>query len=510
MPDFGGLWNQYNINDINDMEFEYDSILSNIKCHPNKIKNNKSRIISSDVNDYGYEDSASIPDKFISKALRGIKDITGCGEDVETRNIRSAEPGHMVYFNSPYEDLVLMVESVSEEKLYLVRYDGKGYSFYTNQRYEDVIVVPFVPTATHIEWFASNISFFVNRPYDSENLLCVADIIRHKYEDAYKKLNLKSCSICGNVAIPKITVGGVVLCERCYERNYVHCAHCGESVKRSSAFRDKSDNYLCPECNKRHWVLPYHTHYPLVEFYGDSKGNDVPFMGFELEVDCGGENHQNVAELMPLINKEDTGKVFAYCSRDGSLNDGFEIITQPATMQYHLSIRDVYNRAIQKLKAMGYASHETTTCGLHVHFNRSFFDSDDCVCRLLRMTEKFWNELCVFARRPERMTSRYAKRMPDGMSIEDYVEVANRCREHSYHYYAVNIANRDTIEIRIFRGTLNLNTLMATLQLVNNMAVFAKTKTMEEVENMKFEDLLTTHIQRKYWNRRKEVLDFEE
>ena len=90
------------------------------------------------------------------------------------------------------------------------------------------------------------------------------------------------------------------------------------------------------------------------------------------------------------------------------------------------------------------------------------------------------------------------------------MEKANCSGRHEYHYYAINIANENTIEFRIFRGTLNLNTIMATLQLVNNMAITAKNKTVNEIKAMRFEDLLTTAGQRKYWARHKIVADFEE
>ena len=36
-------------------------------------------------------------------------------------------------------------------------------------------------------------------------------------------------------------------------------------------------------------------------------------------------------------------------------------------------------------------------------------------------------------------------------------------------YTAVNLTNSDTVEIRMFRGTLKLNTLKATLQMVNHL-----------------------------------------
>lgn len=488
----------------------------NVNEDPNlveTISNYKTNIspIIEDILDRGARLVRKNPDSGDIKSR--IKRITRRqNDDIQEINIKDVNPGDLVYLETVRENSVLMAYSKDSDSVLLVRYDGRFYNLYFSEVGDNTSTqsLAFVPSDGHIKWFVENASEYSDCPRDSDGFMCIAKVVKDRYPEQYSKLHIANCSMCGGIAIPKITVYGVTLCSDCYESNYVHCAHCGEAVMRTKAFADKRGSYLCQKCNKRHWVLPYHSYYPQVEFYGDNKGNSVPFMGFELEVDCGGESNNNVAEIMPLINKEDTNRVFAYCSRDGSLDNGFEIITQPATMQYHLSIRDVYNRAIQKLKSMGYASHETTTCGLHIHFNRSFFDSEACVERLLRMTEKFWNELCVYARRPERMATRYAKKIPNEMSIKEYVYRADKCNEHSYHYYAVNIANSDTIEIRIFRGTLNLNTLMATLQLVNNMAIFAKDKTMEEIENMKFTDLLTTHTQRKYWARRSEIMDFEE
>ena len=40
-------------------------------------------------------------------------------------------------------------------------------------------------------------------------------------------------------------------------------------------------------------------------------------------------------------------------------------------------------------------------------------------------------------------------------------------------YTAVNLTNADTVEIRMFRGTLKLNTLKATLQMVNHLVEVA-------------------------------------
>lgn len=439
-----------------------------------------------------------------------------CVPPVEIIDDDDAQVGDFLYctgviFNSRSST---MITSITETQFVCCNHAGDqrvyDKNIYTDSGEDEFCV--YKPCKELLDKFFDNVKSTIYWESDEGHICDVINIAKVKYPDYYEKLGVGVCFCCGKTAIPKIVVDGVDYCNDCYHEKFASCNRCGKIVKRGEEVRDRNGYALCRECGKLHWVLPYHGYYPKIEFYGDNKGNSVPYMGFELEVDFGGEDNKKVAKIMPLLNNEKSGKIFAYCSHDGSLQDGFEIITQPATMRYHSSISDVYNRAIQKLKAMGYASHETTTCGFHVHFNRDFFgnNQNECIRRLIFMTEKFWNELCVFARRPERKLERYAKKVSDSMEIKEYMEKANRSGRHEYHYYAVNIANDSTIEFRMFRGTLNLNTIMATLQLVNNMAVVAKNKTMDEIKAMRFDDLLTTAGQRKYWARHKVVADFEE
>jgi hypothetical protein len=68
-------------------------------------------------------------------------------------------------------------------------------------------------------------------------------------------------------------------------------------------------------------------------------------------------------------------------------------------------------------------------------------------------------------------------------------------------YYAVNLTNRNTIEFRMFRGTMNIETFFATMELVDNIVKLCKDKTTNEIQTMNFEDLLTTDRLLKYWDR---------
>ena len=330
-----------------------------------------------------------------------------------------------------------------------------------------------------------------------------------KYPEIVNAISMPTCDCCGEKIASPIRIGDKKYCRRCYENMFVRCSRCGSNELRENATETRDGGYLCKDCGKYHFITAYHHYYPKVKFFGNNHSNTVPYLGFELEVDEGGESDRNCTKLMKDINKPD--EIFAYCSHDGSLSDGFEIITQPASMEYHNSIKDVYAKSFSNLKKIGYMSHDTTTCGFHVHFNRSYYGENEkaCIRKLLFMTEKFWNELVLFARRPEHRMERYAKKI-EPMEITDYMRRADKSGSHEFHYYAVNLANYDTIEFRMFRGSLNVNTVIATLQLVNNMVVASKEKTLEEIKAMKFEDLLTTRVQKAYWKRHSALPDTEE
>jgi len=203
---------------------------------------------------------------------------------------------------------------------------------------------------------------------------------------------------------------------------------------------------------------------------------------------------------MRTINKD--GDLFMYCSHDGSLEEGFEMITQPATLEYHTSIKGIYSNLFTKIHDMGYCSHDTSTCGLHVHFNRDFYEDNEevYITRLLFLVEKFWDNIVVFSRRNERRLDHFAKKVD--MPPRDYYHRANKAGRHDDHYYSINIANRDTIEFRIFKGTLNCTTFFATLQFVSNCVLAAKHKTSAEVQQMTFDELIDTKEMKKYWRQR--------
>jgi len=204
-------------------------------------------------------------------------------------------------------------------------------------------------------------------------------------------------------------------------------------------------------------------------------------LGVELEVDGAGEDEEHARQILAILNGDPYSKKNAYCKHDGSLEAGFEIVSQPATLNYHMK-KIPWNQAFEYLLNVGYRSGDTATCGLHVHFNCIFLgDSQEDFLKaegkLLAFFEENWSEIVRFSRRNRRQIERWCKRYGHRDIREAYNDNDNS------RYFAINFQNSTTDEIRIFKGTLRYETFIATLQFVHNLVLFCKrTKDNDDVE----------------------------
>lgn len=274
----------------------------------------------------------------------------------------------------------------------------------------------------------------------------------------------------------------IPLCQACYDRYYVSCSHCGRIIHEDDVYYESRDDSepLCEACySRRHssGVIEDYYYKPTPIFYGEGPR----YFGVELEIDEGGEMDSHADELLRIANRK--GELI-YIKHDGSLDDGMEIVTHPMSLAFHQSEmpwRDVLRKAIN----MDYLSHQANTCGLHVHVSRNAFGDteeaqDACIARILYFFEKFWEDLLKFSRRTPRQLERWAARYGYKEQPREILDHAKRgCKGR---YTCVNLTNEDTIEFRMFRGTLKLNTLLATLQLVDRVCDVALSLTDDEVK----------------------------
>lgn len=313
-------------------------------------------------------------------------------------------------------------------------------------------------------------------------------------------------------------VEGQQLCESCFDEHTTTCDHCGDVIWANDSISDEHST-LCSCCFDDHyrrcegcgriihdddvlWChdLPYcancydrldteieeYGYKPDPIFYG--KGSR--FFGVELEVDYGGKDEENAHRIKAEANPRCEN---IYIKSDGSLDDGFEIVTHPMTLDYHL--HDMYwEDVLHEAVRLGYKSHMTSTCGLHIHVNRDALGEDreeqeNVIAKILFFVETHWNEMFTFSRRSAYSMNRWAARYgmeKTGKEILDKAKKGNTGR-----YAAVNLCPYMTIEFRLFRGTLKLNTLYATLQFVNRIINTALDFTEEEIAQQSWSDFVS-------------------
>ena len=202
-------------------------------------------------------------------------------------------------------------------------------------------------------------------------------------------------------------------------------------------------------------------------------------------MDEAGESDRNAWELLSIVNGE--GEKRLYCKHDGSLDEGFELVSHPMSLRYHQEEMP-WEKLLRAAAEMGYTSHQAGTCGLHIHVSRTAFgnteaEQDTAIARVLYFFEKNWEELLKFSRRTQRQLDRWAARYGYKEQPREILEHAKKgC--HAGRYTCVNLQNRNTIEFRIFRGTLKYNTLIATLQMVDRICDVALYLSDEEIKAM--------------------------
>ena len=295
------------------------------------------------------------------------------------------------------------------------------------------------------------------------------------------------CAHCGTRIWRDENVGDdtTPLCQHCYDRWYQSCSVCGRIIHEDDAYYRSGDDDepLCHNCYNQasHRAIQDYYYKPEPLF----RGSGPRYFGVELEIDGAGEDPDNAGELLSIANSN--GLENLYIKHDGSLDDGMELVTHPMSLDYHF--REMpWAAVLRKAVALGYTSHQARTCGLHVHVSRAALGEnetaqDAVIARILWFFEKNWEELLKFSRRTPRQLERWAARYGYKEQPRDILDHAKK-GGGAGRYTCVNLTNADTIEFRMFRGTLKLNTLLATLQMVDRICDVALCLSDEELKAM--------------------------
>lgn len=219
------------------------------------------------------------------------------------------------------------------------------------------------------------------------------------------------------------------------------------------------------------------------------------FIGIELEVDHvhGIDSDSLAGHALSLFNG--SGDLF-HAEYDGSVDH--EYISQPMTFEKWLSEKENVSLAFDYLK-QHCTSHDAGTCGLHMHINNSAFKNDVQYLRFKLILEHFKSDLFKFSRR-QNIDGYYYNFLTTGNTNKsDLPKKVKALKNGSVYGHTswINEHSKRTFELRFYRGTLNIDTFYASLELTYKMIKYA---TDESIDLISWENL-TSHC-REYCEKR--------
>lgn len=304
------------------------------------------------------------------------------------------------------------------------------------------------------------------------------------------------CDCCGEpIAVNRLNtrVNGKSICDNCYNtgEQFIRCDRCGIVInKEEDDFHENCGYFFCTGCylelSKSTYgeVLGYHRFDDWCFKYAKDEKPHNLVTGVELEVEHVNYCSESTNDIVWNLNKMLGFNTI--CSRDGSIEDGFEIVSQPFSLAFIRENEERIKEALKYLIDHGYRGDQVDTCGLHLHINREAFGSkfseqNKNIDKLILFFETYKQELFRFSRRSASKLQRWAKFLSDykHVNVDADTDSAKRLKSLEYigktkssveeRYCAVNLMNDNTVEIRIFKSSLNYKTLFATIELIHTL-----------------------------------------
>lgn len=254
-------------------------------------------------------------------------------------------------------------------------------------------------------------------------------------------------------------------CESCYVERTVPCRGC-EIRLPASEMRLYNDEFHCVNCHEYAESEIRECNYrPDWKYLDAAKGALKPaassryhrrFYGVELEIETGSNRHSAATALKAL----DPDRDLFIVKGDGSLSNGFEVVTHPATLEAHRTAYP-WQDICDTLIGLECRSHDTDTCGLHVHASiRNLTETDKA-----KITAFIHSQVALLERLGRRKFNDYCRLKPNDTKPKKDFRDGDR-------YAAVNWNNDSTLEFRFPKGSLRYTTIIATIELMDAIIVY--------------------------------------
>lgn len=288
--------------------------------------------------------------------------------------------------------------------------------------------------------------------------------------------NLVTCNVCSHQDLPSaFTSRGIIspsgtngrLCGPCASRTWL-CYSCHTPVTstvnpRYTEDDEDHDRPLCPICFRRTAeifgrLLPYSN-----KDIGRVPPKDSSSMLFGWEVEVHVRNNRDIQDIIHELHRQVGGGYYVTKS-DGSLINGFEIVTRPDSMETHrkewLRIFEAIAGSELLREHLRSCDSPRQCCGIHCHIDKSM------------LSQLHLGKLNVWLNHPNNRSfiEKIAGRGSNSYtSFKDDVRISDgrtlKMGTSPERYVALNVG-QNTAEMRIFRGTLQPKNFFKNLDFV--------------------------------------------
>lgn len=301
------------------------------------------------------------------------------------------------------------------------------------------------------------------------------------------------CEDCSVLATYNTTINAYDehrICGNC-DSNYYYHEGAGFYVREDDA--DYSEDEECYSGS----IGDYHSSRRQLGHIPSSFDNRKPrvLLGLELEMEISRDHDQtDIAEhILDKIGYAPNGNKYCLLEHDGSLSRGFEMVTGYSGLDLHTRQLEFF-----KTRLSGAKSHNTSTCGLHVHICKSDMSLLHASKMVLFINDPD-NHNLIFAL-ARRDSSHYCKihdKINDKYWLKDAIKsgagfdkAGRKERQlrnlNGDRYEALNFQNPNTVEFRLFRGTLKYETLIACLEFTYQTWFFCRDTSQKQLTTQNF------------------------
>jgi hypothetical protein len=312
----------------------------------------------------------------------------------------------------------------------------------------------------------------------------VVEVFDNKFNDYYFGI----CEDCGFIEIDSnfnnAYDGDRMVCNSCFEEYYYH-DHTGQYVHQDD------ENYSSDDDDNDSIIGEYHSssdNLGKIPSLFDKRKSQI-FLGLELEIEVNEDYSRSDKAEMILSNIgtyiDDKNNRYTYClaEDDGSLNYGFELVTGYTGLDVHEKQLAYFKKPIRGLR-----SHDTSTCGLHIHIDKRHVTLNHATKMILFMNDSGNQKLIKTIAR--RSSNRFCKVL-NKKADYSWLKSAKRshdplCNLNEDRYECLNFQNDKTIEFRLFKGTLKFESIMACLEFTYATWFFCKDNGYQDLNSDNF------------------------